>query len=96
MYPLYKDTLIPKTLKIGRKNYKFGTDYLVTPGSDDDNDFKAKNIIFAGYGIADKSYDDYAGKDVSGKVVLIFRVEPKTDSPYKVSGTSKHSPWESK
>ncbi|MEO8412467.1 MAG: M28 family peptidase [Ginsengibacter sp.] len=94
MYPLYKDTLIPKTLKIGRKNYKFGTDYLVTPGSDDDNDFKAKNIIFAGYGIADKSYDDYAGKDVSGKVVLIFTGEPKTDSTYIVSGTSKHSTWE--
>src|SRR5674476_663414 len=29
-YPLYKDTLILKTFKIGRKNYKFGTDYIVT------------------------------------------------------------------
>jgi hypothetical protein len=53
-YPLYKDTLLPKTLKIGKKNYKFGTDYIVTPGSTDNSEFKSKNIIFAGYGVADK------------------------------------------
>ena len=93
-YPLYKDTLLPKTLKIGKKNYKFGTEYIVTPGSADDNEFKSKNIIFAGYGIADKNYDDYAGKDVKGKVVVIFTGEPKTDGKYPVSGTSQSSAWE--
>ncbi len=92
-YPLYKDTLIPKTLKIGKKNYKFGTDYIVIPGTADDNEFKSKNIIFAGYGIADKNYDDYAGKDVKGKVVAIFTGEPKTDGQYIVSGTSRPSAW---
>ena len=90
---MYKDTLIPKTLKIGKQNYKFGTDYIVTPGSSDNSEFKSKNIIFAGYGIADKNYDDYAGKDVKGKVVVIFTGEPKTDDKYLVSGTSKSSTW---
>jgi aminopeptidase YwaD len=35
-------------------------------------------LVFAGYGITDndKHYDDYAGIDVTGKVVLIFRHEP--------------------
>ena len=92
-YPLYKDTLIPKTLKIGKKKYEFGTDYIVTPGSSDNSEFKSKNIIFAGYGIADKNYDDYAGKDVKGKVVLIFTGEPKAGDKYLVSGTSKPSAW---
>ncbi|MEP6926947.1 MAG: M28 family peptidase, partial [Ginsengibacter sp.] len=93
-YPLFKDTLLPKTLKIGKKNYTFGTDYIVTPGSDDTNEFKAKNIIFAGYGIADKNYDDYAGKDVKRKVVVIFTGEPKTNGKYLVSGTTKSSAWQ--
>ena len=92
-YPLYKDTLLPKTLKIGKKNYKFGTDYIVTPGSADNSEFKSKNIIFAGYGIADKNYDDYAGKDVNGKLVVIFSGEPKADGKYLVSGTSRPSVW---
>jgi hypothetical protein len=48
-------------------------------------------IIFAGYGITAKDpakhldYDDYAGLDVKGKVVLILRREPqqdKDDSPF--------------
>src|SRR5271154_4057407 len=35
-------------------------------------------VVFAGYGITDKEkhYDDYAGIDVSGKIVLILRHEP--------------------
>ena len=92
-YPLYKDTLFLKTFKIGRKNYKFGTDYIVTPGSTDDNEFKSNKIVFSGYGISDKNYDDYVGKDVKGKVVAIFTGEPKTDSIYFVSKTSSPSEW---
>ena len=92
-YPLFKDTLIPKTLKIGKKHYRFGTDYIVTADTSGNSEFKSKNIIFAGYGIADKNYDDYAGKDVKGKVVVIFTGEPKTDGKYLVSGTSRSSAW---
>ena len=92
-YPLKKDTLIPKTLKIGRKNYNFGTDYIVTPGSGENDEFKSKEIIFAGYGIADKNYDDYSGKDVRGKVVVILYGEPRVDDKYLVNGTNKFSSW---
>ena len=37
-------------------------------------------MVFAGYGITDAAhhYDDYAGLDVKGKVVLVIRYEPKT------------------
>jgi hypothetical protein len=92
-YPLYKDTLIPKILKIGKTHYNFGTDYIVTPGSSDNNEFKSGYLIFAGYGIADKNYDDYVGKDVKDKVVVIFTGEPKTGDKYMVSGTSRSSVW---
>ena len=66
-YPLRKDTLIPRMLKIGKKKYDYAKDYIMTPGTSDNGEFKSKEIIFAGYGISDKNYDDYAGKNVKGK-----------------------------
>jgi aminopeptidase YwaD len=35
-------------------------------------------VVFAGYGVTDKEkhYDDYAGVDVAGKIVLVLRHEP--------------------
>lgn len=48
----------------------------------------AGDLVFAGYGITapDKKYDDYDGLDVRGKVVVIFRHEPRendTTSQFK-------------
>ena len=93
MYPLLKDTLIPKILKIGKRRYDFGSDYIVTPGSDESSEFNADDIVFAGYGISDMNYNDYTGKDVKGKVVVVFTGEPKTGDTFLVSGTTKRSVW---
>jgi hypothetical protein len=40
-------------------------------------------VVFAGYGIRapDLAYDDYAGLDVKGKVVLVLRFSPEGDDP---------------
>jgi len=40
-------------------------------------------VVFAGYGIhaPDLSYDDFAGLDVKGKVVLVLRYSPEGDDP---------------
>ncbi len=40
-------------------------------------------LVFAGYGITakDLDYDDYAGLDVKGKVVVILRKEPQVNDP---------------
>ena len=40
-------------------------------------------VVFAGYGIhaPDLGYDDYAGLDVKGKVVLVLRYSPDGDDP---------------
>lgn len=45
-------------------------------------------LVFAGYGIVweDEKYDDYAGIDVKGKVVLVIRHTPgdaRSDTPWK-------------
>jgi hypothetical protein len=92
-YPLYKDSLIPKSLKTGKNTLVFGKDYILIPGSSKDGEFKSKEIIFAGYGIEDKNYSDYTSKDVKNKVVLIFAGEPKAGGKFLVSGTEKPSSW---
>ena len=43
-------------------------------------------VVFAGYGITapELGYDDYAGIDTLGKVVLIFDHEPQEDDPHSI------------
>jgi hypothetical protein len=43
----------------------------------------AGEVVFAGYGIRakDLKYDDYAGLDVKGKIVLVLRFSPEGDDP---------------
>jgi aminopeptidase YwaD len=46
--------------------------------------FASGEAVFAGYGISapQLQYDNYAGVDVKGKVVLIFRGSPDGDNPH--------------
>ena len=58
-------------------------------------------LVFVGYGITapDYGYDDYAGIDVKGKVVIIIRREPQQQNPDSVfDGTrsSRHATYVSK
>jgi hypothetical protein len=92
-YPLFKDTLTARLMKIGHHVLAYGKDYILQPGSALDKRLKATEIVFAGYGIGDKNYDDYAGKDVKDKVVLIFSGEPEENGKYLVSGTTRQSIW---
>ncbi len=56
----------------------------------------AGDLVFAGYGItaADKKYDDYEGIDVRGKIVLIFRHEPReNDTTSQFKGRKDADRW---
>ena len=57
-----------------------------------DVDLKAP-VVFAGYGITapEYSYDDYAGIDASGKIVLVFDHEPQEDDPASVFNGTGHT-----
>lgn len=52
-------------------------------------------IVFAGYGIAAQplGYDDFAGLDVKGKVVLMLRYEPQEKDDKSVFDGRKPSRW---
>ncbi|MBC7867097.1 MAG: M28 family peptidase [Gloeobacteraceae cyanobacterium ES-bin-316] len=81
-YPLYKDSIISCELEVNKKTAVFGTDYISPVNTNENGEFKSKKVVFAGYGIEDKAYNDYAGLDVKGKVVLIFLGEPKKDGKF--------------
>ena len=59
-------------------------------------------LVFVGYGITakDYGYDDYAGVDVKGKIVLVLRYEPppkNSNSPFRKSPqASRHATLQAK
>jgi hypothetical protein len=60
-----------------------------------------RETVFAGYGITapEYGYDDYAGLDVDGKLVFVFRHEPGEEdpaSPFDGREHSKHATFASK
>ena len=64
------------------KQWKFPEAYGAFPR---DVDLTA-NVVFSGFGITapELNYDDYAGIDVHGKIVLIFDHEPQETDPHSV------------
>jgi len=57
-------------------------------------DFSDDEVLYIGYGIEDDTYSDYAGFDLTGKIVLVKSGEPKNaDGTYKLSGTDEQSVW---
>ena len=67
------------TDETGKRTLLLKTDYVPfafsAPGS------AASGLVFAGYGITDANwkYDDYAGLDVKGKIVVVLRGSPSLD-----------------
>ena len=92
-YPLFTDSMTESFVQISDNNLVYGTDYYIPANKNSNNKFTATQIVFAGYGISDKNYDDYANKDVKGKVVVIFSGEPKQNDVYIVSGTKNYSDY---
>ena len=93
LYPLTQDSLIKSELTLNKVAAIAGTDFLIPLGSNDSKNFKAKKIIFVGYGIDDEAFNDYANLDVKGKVVILFLGEPKKDGKYFINETGKASKW---
>jgi hypothetical protein len=71
------------------KNYKYVSEYM--PGSTSGSGEVTAEVIYAGYGITapEIGYDDYAGIDVRGKIILIEPESPVSPG----EGAEKFNPW---
>ncbi|MBI4930654.1 MAG: M28 family peptidase [Bacteroidetes bacterium] len=94
-FPLTLNTPEGADLKIGGKKYENYNDFYVFPLGHDLN-LESKSILFLGYGISDKKYDDYKNADVKDKILLVLGGEPiREDSISFLTGTKELSDWTS-
>jgi hypothetical protein len=57
---------------------RVGPDYVLAPATDDTLTEVAAEVVFGGYGVVapNRGWDDYAGADLSGKIVLVLPGDP--------------------
>jgi len=72
-----------------QKQYRYIDEFM--PGSTSGNGEITAEVVYAGYGITapELGYDDYAGTDVKGKIILIEREAPVSPE----AGPDKFNPW---
>ncbi len=92
-FPLGKRSLVKAEFELNNKELKEGKDFLIPAGGNEDGKFKAKELVFAGYGIEAEKYNDYEGLDVKGKTVVFFLGEPKQDGIFVTTGMEKSGEW---
>ncbi|POY35833.1 peptidase [Solitalea longa] len=75
--PLVEKSIGDAAITVNGTVFKFAEDFLVTGSSMPPSlNFKESNFLFAGYGINDQLWNDFAKVDVTDKVVLILNGEP--------------------
>lgn len=92
-YPLNLVLPGPAEVSINKKAYTANKDYYSFPGQNEQR-LLIESIVFAGYGIQENSYDDYAAIDAKDKMLMIMSGEPfSRDSVSLISKTKKPSLW---
>lgn len=91
--PLSENSWGDKLLVINQIEYKFMKDFYAFPDLKKTKVY-TNEIVFAGYGIKDSLYNDYANAEVAGKVLLISGGEPvNKKGVYALTKTAKESEW---
>ncbi len=94
--PVGARLLAGNSLSLAGKAESLEADWLPFTFSDDGK--VEGELVFAGYGItaADLHYDDYAGLDVKGKIVVVaqdFPGEPDPRSPFRDPRNNRYGEW---
>ena len=80
--------LTKSVLSVNNQTKESLKDYYIVPNTVGANgyDVKANSVLFAGYGISKDGFDEYAGQDVAGKVVMIFATGDPTSKAAPTQG----------
>jgi len=91
--PLEKAKSPNVDLTVNSKAFKNLNDF-VSLASVQTSNITAKEIIYAGFGVDDDAYSDYANLEVKDKFVVVKSGEPKKeDGNFIISGTKETSKW---
>ena len=90
--PLKVSQLKGGILTWGGSKLLFKNDWVPYPGIEASN--VEGDVVFAGYGIQDEGWDDYAGLDVRGRMVVMLAGEPGDEERgFELTGTDRPSRW---
>lgn len=91
-FPLITEQIQKASVKINGTELKYLDEFFFFPGF---GTWSLKGeVVFGGYGIESELYSDYAGTDVTDKIVLLLDGEPYTsDGKWLLTGTDKPSEW---
>ncbi len=77
-YPVYRDSLASSVLLVNNTEMALNKDYQPMIQMCRTAGQYFSEVVFAGHGIVDSAYDDYAGMDVKGKAVVILDGTPSS------------------
>jgi hypothetical protein len=77
-FPVYRDEPGSSKFMINEKEYKLNDDFQPYALSGNNNAQYYSEVVFAGHGISDSTFDDYKGLNVVGKLVVIMEGMPSS------------------
>jgi hypothetical protein len=77
-FPVYRDEAVKSILMINEKEYKLNDDFQPYFLGNNNISQYFSEVVFAGHGIADSSFDDYKGLNVIGKLVMVMDGVPSS------------------
>ena len=81
-------------VQIGGERLKLLQDFIAFPQYSSSTSHDVDQVIFAGYGIEDESYNDYDHIDVQGKAVMVWDGEPmNAEGRSLLTATAEPSDW---
>jgi Zn-dependent M28 family amino/carboxypeptidase len=93
-YKLLQDSIMESYLTINGKRFEYNESFTGSNRNNKNQDLKATDLAYVGYGIEDEKYNDYKNIDVKNKIVVALEGEPmNADSTFIVTGTKKKSDW---
>ena len=89
-----KSSFVVSNFELNRTKFENGKDFFFA-GSGPLTTVRDNDFVFVGYGITEGNYDDFAGVDVAGKVVLLINEGEPVDAQGNslITGTKEMSDW---
>lgn len=90
-FKVYQDVLHSSSLKIYDANFSLNNHYTIQPNSTNNGSITINQIVFASYGLTDKTMNNYENIDIKGKWVMIIESNPEDIDKEKSGADSRKS-----
>jgi Peptidase family M28 len=93
-YELFQDSVYDTKIMIDGVSFDHNANFGANNRNNKSENLDVAELIYVGFGVDDKKYNDYSNLDVKNKIVIVSDGEPKlNDTDYVISGDKKKSSW---